>query len=154
MKRFGLYMFLCSVTGFGSGVMVPHQECCGASGSKTLCKSLLENGQPVPENSLFSEKSFEAACRKLQNKNEARLVLDIFRLIVPSAETLATLGATHLEKLVESVNEGWKNSIPLAGTRSQPDYFVGFRREALTDDQLNKLSPFIGEFMTVTCPFS
>jgi hypothetical protein len=49
--------------------------------------------------------------------------------------------------LIESVNEGWNNSIPLAGTRPQPDYSVGFGREAFTDDQLAKLSPFLGDFI-------
>jgi hypothetical protein len=49
--------------------------------------------------------------------------------------------------LVESVNEGWNNSIPLAGARPQPDYSVGFRREAFTDQQLAKLSPFLGDFL-------
>ncbi|KAI1271425.1 hypothetical protein F5Y07DRAFT_413566 [Xylaria sp. FL0933] len=36
---------------------------------------------------------------------------------------------------------------PLTGIRPQPDYSVGFRRNAFTDDQLTKLSPFIGEFL-------
>ncbi|KAK4206103.1 hypothetical protein QBC37DRAFT_242996, partial [Rhypophila decipiens] len=54
----------------------------------------------------------------------------------------------HLKHLVESVNEGWNNSIPFTSTRPQPDYSVGFRREAFTDDQLIKLSPFIGDFIT------
>jgi hypothetical protein len=65
-------------------------------------------------------------------------------LIVPSAETLATFGAKHLETLIESVNEGWKNSIPVTKTRPQPNYSVGFRREAFTEDQLKRLEPFVG----------
>lgn len=36
---------------------------------------------------------------------------------------------------------------PLTGTRPQPDYSVGFKRDAFTDDQLAKLSPFIGDFI-------
>ncbi|RMZ73304.1 phosphatidylserine decarboxylase [Pyrenophora seminiperda CCB06] len=59
---------------------------------------------------------------------------------------LATRSAT-LECLIESVNEGWNNAIPLTGTRPQPDYAVGFRREAFTVDQLDKLQPFIGDFI-------
>lgn len=117
------------------------------SESKTLCKSLLEKNQTVPECSLFRDDIFESTCQKIHNRNEARVIQDISRLIVPSAESLATLGAIHLEDLVESVNEGWNNSIPLTGTRPQPDYSVGFQREAFTDDQHTKLSPFIGEFL-------
>ncbi|KAJ3569085.1 hypothetical protein NPX13_g6197 [Xylaria arbuscula] len=118
------------------------------SDSKTLCKSLLERKQTFPENSLFRDNLFDSTCQKIHNRNEARVIQDISRLIVPSAESLATYGAEHLESLTESVNEGWNNSIPLTGTRPQPDYSVGFRREAFTEDQLKKLSPFIGDFIT------
>jgi hypothetical protein len=68
-------------------------------------------------------------------------------LIVPSAEILTIYGATNLQCLIKSVNEGWNNSISLTGTRPQPDYSVGFKREAFTKDQLNKLLPFIGNFL-------
>ncbi|KAL7784858.1 hypothetical protein V8C37DRAFT_395118 [Trichoderma ceciliae] len=117
------------------------------SQSKTLCKSLLETKQAFPENSLFHDDLFDSTCQKIHNKNEARVIQDISRLIVPSAESLATYGSKHLEILAESVNEGWNNSIPLAGTRPQPDYSVGFQREAFTNKQLEKLSPFIGDFI-------
>ncbi|ERF71376.1 hypothetical protein EPUS_09300 [Endocarpon pusillum Z07020] len=50
--------------------------------------------------------------------------------------------------LAESVNEGWNNSFPLTGTRPQPEFSVGFRREAFTDEQLGKLAPFIGNFIS------
>ncbi|CAI6075982.1 unnamed protein product [Clonostachys chloroleuca] len=55
--------------------------------------------------------------------------------------------STGLKCLIESVNEGWNNSIPLTGTRPQPDYSVGFGREDFTNDQLAKLSPFLGDFI-------
>ncbi|TGO31756.1 hypothetical protein BHYA_0417g00020 [Botrytis hyacinthi] len=113
--------------------------------SKNLCRILLETEQTIPEYSLFRDEIFEKACRKIQDRNEARIVQDIARLIVPSAETLATHSATHLESLIESVNEGWNSAIPFYGPRPQPDYSVGFRRSAFTDDQLEKLRPFVGE---------
>ncbi|PHH67711.1 hypothetical protein CDD82_1181 [Ophiocordyceps australis] len=81
----------------------------------------------------------------MYNKNKARVIQDISRLIVPSAESLATMGAKHLDILTESVNEGWKSSISLTSTRPQPDYSVGFRRDAFSEDQLARLSPFIGD---------
>jgi hypothetical protein len=115
--------------------------------SKTLCRNLLENQQSVPDGSLFRDDIFESTCQKIRSKNEARVIQDITRLIVPSAESLATFGATHLDILTESVNEGWNNSIPFTSPRPQPDYSVGFRREAFTKAQLTKLSPFIGDFL-------
>lgn len=84
----------------------------------------------------------------VQGRNEAKVIQDITRLIIPSAESLATRGVQHLKHVIESVNEGWNNSIPVTGTRPQPDYSVGFKREAFTDDQLEKLSPFVGDFIT------
>ncbi|KAK4148755.1 hypothetical protein C8A00DRAFT_47474 [Chaetomidium leptoderma] len=118
-----------------------------ASASQTLCRSLLEKTPPVPADTLFRDDVFETTCQKIHNKNEARVIQDISRLIVPSAESLATFGAKHLDILTESVNEGWNNSIPLTSTRPQPDYSVGFKRDAFTEDQLAKLSPFIGDFI-------
>jgi hypothetical protein len=114
--------------------------------SKLLCWRLLDGEQDVPKESVFDDAVFRNACQKLQGKNEARVIQDISRLIIPSAETLA-LRFESLECLVESVNEGWNNSIPLTGTRPQPDYSVGFGREAFTEDQLTKLSPFLGDFL-------
>ncbi|KIV99010.1 uncharacterized protein PV09_09239 [Verruconis gallopava] len=117
-------------------------------GSKTLCRSLLQKEQTVHEQSLFRDDLFEQTFQKIQNRNEARVIQDISRLIVPSAEALTTYGAKHLKFLIESVNEGWNNSFPLTGTRPQPDYSVGFKREAFTNEQLDKLAPFIGNFIS------
>lgn len=47
--------------------------------------------------------------------------------------------------MIESVNEGWNSAIPVYGPRPQPDYSVGFGRSAFTKEQLEKLTPFVGE---------
>ncbi|KAL7921160.1 hypothetical protein ACQKWADRAFT_321649 [Trichoderma austrokoningii] len=114
--------------------------------SKRLVRDLLDGAQPVPEGTIFDDEVFEEACLNLEGMNEARIIQDISRLIVPSVET-AALRTKALRWLVESVNEGWNNSVPLTGPRPQPDYSVGFKREAFSDDQLAKLSPFIGDFI-------
>jgi len=84
--------------------------------SKILCQTIFKKEQIVPQESLFRDDIFDKTCEKIQDRNEARVVQDITRLIVPSAETLATFRAKHLEILVESVNEGWNNSIPITKT--------------------------------------
>lgn len=112
--------------------------------STKMCVTLLTAEQDVAENSLFQKDRFRKMCRKLQGRNEARVTRDIGLLIVPSAETLATYGAAHLECLIESTNEGWNNSIPIVGSRPQPDYSVGFSCEAFTSDQLQRLQPLVG----------
>ncbi|ELR03485.1 hypothetical protein VC83_00157 [Pseudogymnoascus destructans] len=112
--------------------------------NKNYCQTLLEAEQSFPVDSLFHDDLFEETCEMVRNKNEARVVRDISPLIVPSAETLAIRGAKNLKDLIESVNEGWNNSIPITQTRPQPDYSVGFRRESFTEEPLQKLQPFVG----------
>ncbi|KAK3336927.1 hypothetical protein B0T19DRAFT_350815 [Cercophora scortea] len=117
--------------------------------SKTLCQTLLETVQAEPQHSLFRSDIFDSTCRNVEDRDEARVIRDISPLIVPPAEIVYLYsGASHLKHLIESVNEGWNNSVPLTGTRPQPDYSVGFKRNAFTKDQLAKLSPFIGDFIT------
>ncbi|KAI9863324.1 MAG: hypothetical protein M1813_003766 [Trichoglossum hirsutum] len=118
-----------------------------AEKSKVFVQRLLDQEQQVPQESLFRDDIFEATCDKLKDKNETRVIRDVSLLIVPSAEILTTYGANELACLIESVNEGWNNSIPLTPTRPQPDYAVGFCREAFTEEQLGKLQPFVGELI-------
>jgi hypothetical protein len=113
--------------------------------SESLCQTLLGKGPITPDDTIFRDDIFNKTCRKLQGKNEARIIQNISRLLVPSAETLATLGANHLDIMVESVNEGWNNSIPVTKPRPQPDYAVGFGRSAFSEDQLSKLRPILGD---------
>lgn len=113
--------------------------------SKKLCRTLLETDQEALEDSLFHDNLFKDTCREIQDRNEAKVIQDITRLIVPSARHLAIRGAKQLKILTESVNEGWNNSIPVTKTRPQPDYAVGFSRSAFTKEQLDKLRAFVGE---------
>ena len=112
--------------------------------SKLLCQKLLTAVQAVPQDSLFRDDLFEETCNKVQYRNEARVVEDISPLIAPSPETLKTYGAIELEHLVFNTNERWGESIPITKTRPQPDRCVGFDRSAFTNDQVQKLVPFIG----------
>ncbi|KAH8725951.1 hypothetical protein GQ44DRAFT_795174 [Phaeosphaeriaceae sp. PMI808] len=112
--------------------------------SKSLCQTLLQTKQTFPDDSLFHDDLFEETCEMVRNKNEAKVVRDISPLIVPSVEILAVRGAKHLKILIESVNEGWNNSIPITKTRPQPDYSVAFRRGAFTEEQLKRIEPFCG----------
>lgn len=115
--------------------------------SKEIYYTLLNSKQMIPKDSLFRDNLFKQTCLLVEDRNEARVIRDITPLIVPSAEILTTYGATKLDCLIESLNEGWNNSIPLTGTRPQPDYSVGFKREAFTEDQLNKISPIVGDWI-------
>ena len=125
--------------------LVEHRQGITDEGKKE-CQILLKKEQAVPQDSLFRDDLFKETCDKLRDRNEARVISDISRLIVPSAETLATYGAAYLEHLVVGMNERWNESIPITTTavRPQPDFSVGFKRSAFTQDQLRKLEPFTG----------
>jgi hypothetical protein len=129
----------------GKPELPPTKDC------KNLCQRMLDGQQSTPKDSLFRDDLFETACENIRNRNEARVIQDIARLIVPSAETLTTYGAMHLKHLIENVNESWIKSIPLVnGPRPQPDYSVGLKSSAFTSDQLKKLKPFVGDWQTTS----
>lgn len=50
--------------------------------SKILCQGLLEKTHPTPKDTLFRDDTFALACRKLKDKNETRIIVDIARLLV------------------------------------------------------------------------
>lgn len=114
-----------------------------------LCQRLLNTVQTVPQDTLFRDDLFNVTCRKIQERNEARVVEDVSPLIAPSAETLATYGATELKDLVFNVNERWGESVSITETRPQPDRCVGFGASAFTWPQRSRLRQCIGHFVPV-----
>lgn len=116
---------------------------------KTLYKKLLSNTQELPKHTLFHDDIFKSIHYKIRNENEAMVIQDITRLIVPSAENLAICEgrASNLRILKEKVNSSWLKCIPLTNPRPQPDYSVGLKASAFTKAQLDRLSPFVGEYM-------
>ncbi|KAK0361556.1 hypothetical protein LTR94_022874 [Friedmanniomyces endolithicus] len=128
------------------GVMMKSSSPGVTKASQGWCKDMLERQQTYPQDTLFREDFFSSTCESVQDKNETRVIRDVALLIVPSAEVLSIRGATHLQCLIDSVNEGWNNSITITRTRPQPDFAVGFRREAFTQDQLDRMHPIVGDF--------
>ncbi|KAF1978851.1 hypothetical protein BU23DRAFT_586690 [Bimuria novae-zelandiae CBS 107.79] len=123
--------------------MGKHEEGITAE-SKELCGKLLRAPQLQPEHTLFDEDLFEDTLDMIKGRNETRVIRDIAQLIVPPGEILAHRGAEHLKILRETTNAGWNNAIPFCGPRPQPDYGLGFKREAFNRLQLQKLQPFVG----------
>ena len=112
--------------------------------SKELCQALRLSPQPPPTDTLFEGDMFEKTLNLVKGRNETRVIRDIAQLIVPPAQILAIRGVKHLEMLRETTNAYWNNAIPFYGTRPQPEYSLGFKREAFTGEQIQKLQPFIG----------
>lgn len=127
-----------------AGIYMGKPEMPTTNECKSLCKTMLEARQPTPQDTIFRNDLFETACENIRNKNEARVIQDIARLIVPSPETLTIFGTKNLKHLIETVDESWIKSIPLiGGPRLQPDFAVGVKPSAFTSDQLKKLQPSI-----------
>ncbi|KAL9084083.1 MAG: hypothetical protein Q9165_008220 [Trypethelium subeluteriae] len=113
--------------------------------SEELLAKLLKTPRKPPENTLFSDDIlFKKTCKSLRGENETKVILRVAELIFPSAEVLADRGAKHLEILRETTNAGWINAIPFFGPRPQPDFGLGFKREAFNREQLQRLRAFIG----------
>jgi len=124
--------------------------------SEELCQMLLGKKFLPPEHTLFSDDDlFKKTCKRIRGENETKVVRDIAPLIVPSAEILADSGAQHLGILRETVNACWVLSITFIkppgsrpGPRPQPDFGLGFKRDAFSREQIQKLQPFIGDLLT------
>ncbi|KAF7535570.1 hypothetical protein G7Z17_g13187 [Cylindrodendrum hubeiense] len=136
----------CELLMQAKGIFMEKYELDIPVAAKELLNELLNTARPVPVDTIFDAGLFETVFRNLRCKGVDRVIQDIARLIVPSVETLA-LRDDNLRHLAESVNEGWDSSFPLFGNRPQPDYSVGFKREAFTHDQLAKLAPFVGSVL-------
>lgn len=123
--------------------------------SKMLCQTLLSRAQTPPKHTLFSSDDlFEKTCQRLVGENEAKVFRDIGPLIVPSTETLADSGVEHLDLLRETVNACWTNSTSFVqpldsdpGPLPQPDFGLGFKRDAFNRERLQKLQPFLGDLL-------
>ena len=143
------YQLILESVGIYMGQPEPHLRT--AQTDQVLCQELLKKEQPVPKDSLFNDDLFESTCEDIANRNEARVIQDIGRLIVPAPEELFRRGTKNLEHLIETVDESWIKSIPLVkGPRPQPDFAVGLKSSAFTSEQLKKLYPSIGDWQTTS----
>ncbi|KAI4225204.1 MAG: hypothetical protein LQ349_007105, partial [Xanthoria aureola] len=143
------YQQILESVGICMGQPEPHVR--AAQADMALCQELLQKEQPVPKDSLFNDDLFEYTCEDIANRNEARVIQDIGRLIVPAPEELFRRGAKHFKHLIETVDECWIKSIPLVrGPRPQPDFAVGLKSSAFTSDQLRKLQPSVRDWQTTS----
>ncbi len=118
---------------------------------KTLCQELLKKEQSVSKDSLFNDDLFESTCENIANRNEARVIQDIGRLIVLASEELFRREAKHLKHLIETVNESWIKFIPLVkGSCPQPDFDVEVKPSAFIADQLKKLQFSVDDWQTTS----
>ncbi|KAM3533222.1 hypothetical protein MY4038_003545 [Beauveria bassiana] len=121
--------------------------------SQELCKELLARQPPLPSTDFFGD-MFENICNRTQNRNEARVIQTITPHIVPSAEVYAMCCSSAY--VIENWNESWSNAWLLSqiDKRPQPDYAVGFQQDAFTEEEREKMKPWIGDaFANDQSPF-
>lgn len=99
-----------------------------------LCQKWLEEHQELPDGLESGVDFFESLVQ--DDKTELDSTKMFSSHIMPY-EGIQILGT--------SFYRGWNNSVPLTDIRSQPDSTVGFALCEFTQDQLNRLLPFIGE---------
>ncbi|ORY67737.1 uncharacterized protein BCR38DRAFT_295898, partial [Pseudomassariella vexata] len=109
-----------------------------------FCRRLLENEQPTPRDSLFSDDQFQDTMDLIQDRNEAMINETISQLMFPNVEVMAIRDA-KFSPFVQSVAEGWNSCKKITQTRPQPDSAVGFKVSAFSAEQLEKLQPFLGD---------
>ena len=112
--------------------------------SKELLAKLLQSSREPPQNTLFLNNTlFRKTCINLRGAIKTKIILRISELIFPSAEVLADRGISHLEILRETTNTLWNHAIPFYRSYPKPDFGLRFKREAFTQEQLEKLQPYI-----------
>jgi hypothetical protein len=73
--------------------------------SKRLLQALLGTEQDIPYTTLFDDDIFHKTYNIIDTRNKTKVIQDISRLLVPSAQAL-TIYSARLEYLIESINEG------------------------------------------------
>ncbi|KAJ5976629.1 hypothetical protein N7481_010336 [Penicillium waksmanii] len=104
-----------------------------------LCERLL--GQPVelPNCTLFDDAYITDFHNTLRNRSEARLLVDLHPLIMPSAENQYIQGNESLKDVIDGYNDPWLKTEPIYGPKPQPDHARGLKWSTFSESQRRKL---------------
>ncbi|KAJ5976618.1 hypothetical protein N7481_010325 [Penicillium waksmanii] len=104
-----------------------------------LCERLL--GQPVkpPTGTLFDDLYITDFHNALRNRSEARLLVDLHPLIMPSAENQYIQGNESLKDVIDGYNDPWLKTEPIYGPKPQPDHARGLKWSTFSESQRRKL---------------
>jgi hypothetical protein len=114
--------------------------------SKNLMETLKSCTHKLPLHTGFADNLYESTCDAIFGKNEQKVIRVIGNLITPLAETLAIEGANELRILGETIDDAWNKSEAFLGPIPQPDYAVGYKKDAFSLDQQDTLKQFIGGY--------
>jgi hypothetical protein len=105
----------------------------------TLCQRFLDRSVEYPRSTLFDNEFIEGFHNTLRNRSEARLLVDLHPLLMPSAENLFLQARTELKDVIDGYNDPWLKTEPIYGPKPQPDHARGLRWSTFSDSQRRKL---------------
>lgn len=104
-----------------------------------LCERLLRQPIEHPHGTLFDDEHITDFHNALQNRSEARLLVDLHPLIMPSAENQFIRGNQSLEDVIDGYNDPWLKTEPIYGPKPQPDHARGLKWSTFSESQRRKL---------------
>ncbi|KAJ6126383.1 hypothetical protein N7523_001995 [Penicillium sp. IBT 18751x] len=104
-----------------------------------LCERLLSQPIDPPNGTLFADDYITDFHNALQNRSEARLLVDLHPLIMPSAENQYIQGNQSLRDVIDGYNDPWLKTEPIYGPKPQPDHARGLKWSTFSESQRRKL---------------
>jgi hypothetical protein len=104
-----------------------------------LYERLLRQPNEIPTDTLFEDKYIADFYNTLRNRSEARLLVDLHPLLMPSAENRCIQGREGLKSVIDGYNDPWLKTEPIHGPKPQPDHAWGLKWSAFSDPQRRKL---------------
>jgi hypothetical protein len=104
-----------------------------------LCERLLHQPVKNPQGTLFDDEYIKDFHNILQNRSEARLLVDLHPLLMPSIENQFIQGKTWLKDVIDGYNDQWLKTEPIYGPKPQPDHARGLKRSIFSESQRQKL---------------
>jgi hypothetical protein len=104
-----------------------------------LCEQLLREPVEIPQGTLFDDECMRDFHNTLRNRSEARLLVDLHPLVMPSAENQYIRGRDALKNVIDGYNDPWLKTEPIYGPKPQPDHARGLKWSTFSENQRRKL---------------
>jgi hypothetical protein len=104
-----------------------------------LCEQLLNQPNDNPSDTLLEDEYIQDFRTTLQSRSEARILVDLHPLLMPSAESRRIREGEGLEHIIDGYNDPWFKTEPIHGPKPQPDHAWGLRWSTFSESQRQKL---------------
>ncbi|KAF3407779.1 hypothetical protein DPV78_000447 [Talaromyces pinophilus] len=104
-----------------------------------FCERLLQQPTETPHGTLFNDEYVQDFHDSLQNRSQARLLVDLHPLLIPSAENQFIQGKEYLKNVIDGYNDPWVKTEPIYGPKPQLDHARGLKWSTFSESQRRKL---------------